>query len=98
MPAAAESRVGAGCSQTSDASVCQPSVAHEACSNQAWCPMRGLPCVQFRTSYFPGLGWMMRRQLWEELSPKWPHQAWDHWMRLPSTSQGSFLQAPEQLP
>ena len=45
-------------------------------------------CAQFRTSYFPGLGWMMRRQLWEELSPKFPRQAWDHWFRLPTTAQG----------
>lgn len=46
-------------------------------------------CVQFRTSYFPGLGWMLRRELWLELGPKFPKQAWDHWMRLASTSQGS---------
>ena len=49
------------------------------------------PGLQFRTSYFPGLGWMMRRELWAELSPKFPRQAWDHWMRLPSTAQGTLV-------
>ena len=32
----------------------------------------------FRTSYFPGLGWMMARELWQELGPAWPL---DHWVR-----------------
>ena len=40
----------------------------------------------FRTSYFPGLGWMMRRELWEEIGPRWPKEHWDHWMRLDATS------------
>jgi len=43
----------------------------------------------FRTDYFPGLGWMLRSQLWlEELQEKWPEAAstgWDHWMRVSST-------------
>lgn len=26
----------------------------------------------FRSDFFPGLGWMMTKKLWEELSPKWP--------------------------
>lgn len=32
----------------------------------------------FRTGYFPGLGWLMQRSLWDELAPKWPL---DHWVR-----------------
>ncbi|KAL3157358.1 hypothetical protein ABBQ32_011839 [Trebouxia sp. C0010 RCD-2024] len=48
-----------------------------------------------RTSYFPGLGWMMRRQLWLELSPHWPKQSWDHWMRLNTTAQGRECVYPE---
>lgn len=28
--------------------------------------------VLYRTDFFPGLGWMLTRQLWTELSPKWP--------------------------
>ena len=45
-------------------------------------------CLQFRTSFFPGLGWMMRRELWLALGTQWPQLSWDHWMRLSSTSQG----------
>jgi hypothetical protein len=44
-----------------------------------------LPPNQFlRTRYFPGLGWMMRSDVWRELSPTFPLEAWDHWMRLDS--------------
>ena len=49
----------------------------------------------FRTDFFPGLGWMLRRQLWrDELSPRFPLEHWDHWMRLRSTSQGRDCAAP----
>ena len=37
------------------------------------------------TDYFPGLGWMMRRDVWlEELGPNWqdyPTTGWDHFVR-----------------
>lgn len=36
------------------------------------------PASLFRTSYFPGLGWMLTRRLWEELRLRWPL---DHWVR-----------------
>eukprot|EP00741_Cyanophora_paradoxa_P001725 tig00000498_g1672.t2 len=49
----------------------------------------------FRTSYFPGLGWMLRRELWEELSPIFPKQHWDHWMRLSTTNKGRDCVVPE---
>lgn len=49
----------------------------------------------FRTSYFPGLGWMMRRELWEEIGPRWPKEHWDHWMRLNTTSRGRECVIPE---
>ena len=26
----------------------------------------------YRSDFFPGLGWMMHRRIWEELAPKWP--------------------------
>ena len=26
----------------------------------------------FRSDFFPGLGWMITRDLWDELEPKWP--------------------------
>lgn len=48
----------------------------------------------FRTDYFPGLGWMLRRELWDELSPRFPLEHWDHWMRLNSTSKGRDCLVP----
>lgn len=41
----------------------------------------------FRSSYFPGLGWMLKRSMWEELSPIFPQDNWDHWMRATTTSR-----------
>jgi len=26
----------------------------------------------YRTDFFPGLGWMLERSLWQELEPRWP--------------------------
>jgi len=26
----------------------------------------------YRTDFFPGLGWMLERTLWQELEPRWP--------------------------
>jgi alpha-1,3-mannosyl-glycoprotein beta-1,2-N-acetylglucosaminyltransferase len=26
----------------------------------------------YRSDFFPGLGWMLTKDLWQELSPKWP--------------------------
>lgn len=37
--------------------------------------------VLFRTDFFPGLGWMIQKSLWDELKPKWPLGFWDDWMR-----------------
>ena len=49
-----------------------------------------------RTGYFPGLGWMMRRELWvDELSAAWPKEHWDHWMRLDATSRSRECVVPE---
>lgn len=28
--------------------------------------------VLYRSDFFPGLGWMLSRSTWDELSPKWP--------------------------
>lgn len=28
----------------------------------------------YRTDFFPGLGWMLSRELWEELEPIWPQR------------------------
>jgi len=48
----------------------------------------------FRTDFFPGLGWMLRRDLWLELAPGFPLEHWDHWMRLDSTSRGRECAVP----
>ena len=48
-----------------------------------------------RTSYFPGLGWLMRRALWEEIGPAWPLENWDHWLRLSRVSKGRDTLYPE---
>ena len=35
-----------------------------------------------RTEFFPGLGWLLPRELYEkELENNWPSQHWDHWLR-----------------
>lgn len=40
------------------------------------------PRLLLRTSYFPGLGWLLPRKLWmEELKDNWPKTHWDHWLR-----------------
>jgi hypothetical protein len=52
----------------------------------------------FRTDFFPGLGWMLTRALWEELAPKWPTAAttgWDYWLRLSANSKGRYCIVPE---
>ena len=28
--------------------------------------------ILYRTDFFPGLGWMLTKETWNELSPKWP--------------------------
>ena len=35
----------------------------------------------YRSDFFPGLGWMLPRRIWEELKPKWPEAYWDDWLR-----------------
>ncbi|KAA3463043.1 alpha-1,3-mannosyl-glycoprotein 2-beta-N-acetylglucosaminyltransferase isoform X2 [Gossypium australe] len=30
------------------------------------------PYALYRSDFFPGLGWMLTRSVWNELSPKWP--------------------------
>jgi alpha-1,3-mannosyl-glycoprotein beta-1,2-N-acetylglucosaminyltransferase len=35
-----------------------------------------------RTDFFPGLGWLLPRELYEaELRQHWPMEHWDHWLR-----------------
>lgn len=28
--------------------------------------------ILYRSDFFPGLGWMLSKSIWDELSPKWP--------------------------
>jgi len=38
--------------------------------------------VVHRSDFFPGLGWLLTRRLWDELDAKWPEEkgCWDDWM------------------
>ncbi|XP_058952070.1 alpha-1,3-mannosyl-glycoprotein 2-beta-N-acetylglucosaminyltransferase-like [Pocillopora verrucosa] len=51
--------------------------------------------VLYRTDFFPGLGWMMRKSLWIELEPKWPLGFWDDWMREASQRKNRSCIRPE---
>jgi len=49
----------------------------------------------YRTDIFPGLGWMMSKELWLELGSRWPDAYWDDWLREPSQRQGRSCIFPE---
>lgn len=49
----------------------------------------------YRSDFFPGLGWMLNRRVWDSVAPKWPHAYWDDFMRLNSTRQGRQCIRPE---
>ena len=49
----------------------------------------------FRSDFFPGLGWMLKKSLWNELGQKWPVAFWDDWMRNPEQRQGRCCIRPE---
>jgi len=52
-----------------------------------------------RTGFFPGLGWLLSRRLWdEELRSKWPKEHWDHWMRDAKQHRGREAVFPEVGP
>ncbi|XP_069054416.1 alpha-1,3-mannosyl-glycoprotein 2-beta-N-acetylglucosaminyltransferase b [Lepisosteus oculatus] len=55
----------------------------------------GDPELLHRTDFFPGLGWLLRRELWAELAPKWPAAFWDDWMRRPEQRRGRACVRPE---
>eukprot|EP00514_Thraustochytrium_sp_LLF1b_P008924 CAMPEP_0184547052 /NCGR_PEP_ID=MMETSP0199_2-20130426/5331_1 /TAXON_ID=1112570 /ORGANISM="Thraustochytrium sp., Strain LLF1b" /LENGTH=916 /DNA_ID=CAMNT_0026941501 /DNA_START=18 /DNA_END=2768 /DNA_ORIENTATION=+ len=48
-----------------------------------------------RTNYFPGLGWLLLRDIWEEIKTKWPSGGWDWYMRDPSVSKHREVVYPE---
>eukprot|EP00951_Prasinocladus_malaysianus_P022247 scaffold185897_cov40-Prasinocladus_malaysianus.AAC.1 len=49
----------------------------------------------YRSDFFPGLGWMLTKDLWEELRPKWPRAYWDDWMRQSEHRKGRQSIRPE---
>ncbi|KAJ4965980.1 hypothetical protein NE237_017829 [Protea cynaroides] len=53
------------------------------------------PEVLYRSDFFPGLGWMLSRSTWDELSPKWPKAYWDDWLRLKENHQDRQFIRPE---
>jgi len=53
------------------------------------------PDLLYRTDFFPGLGWMITKDLWNELSIKWPRSYWDDWMRDPAQRKNRACIRPE---
>ncbi|CAE8672674.1 unnamed protein product, partial [Polarella glacialis] len=52
----------------------------------------------FRTDYFPGLGWMIRKDTWASIRgiwPRFPSTGWDHWLRHGSGLRPRDCIAPE---
>merc|ERR1719300_1235598 len=54
-----------------------------------------LPELLYRTDFFPGLGWMLTKEVWSELMVKWARSYWDDWMRLPEQRKGRSCIRPE---
>ncbi|KAM3595687.1 uncharacterized protein V6R79_001138 [Siganus canaliculatus] len=48
-----------------------------------------------RTDFFPGLGWMLLKEMWDELEVKWPSAFWDDWMRQPEQRKDRSCIRPE---
>uniref|UniRef100_A0A1A9WMY1 Alpha-1,3-mannosyl-glycoprotein 2-beta-N-acetylglucosaminyltransferase n=1 Tax=Glossina brevipalpis TaxID=37001 RepID=A0A1A9WMY1_9MUSC len=53
------------------------------------------PQLLYRTDFFPGLGWMLTKNLWQELSVKWPKSFWDDWIRHPEQRKDRVCIRPE---
>lgn len=53
------------------------------------------PYTLYRSDFFPGLGWMLSKSTWDELSPKWPKAYWDDWLRLKENHRGRQFIRPE---
>ncbi len=53
------------------------------------------PEALYRSDFFPGLGWMITRSIWEELSIKWPRAYWDDWLREPAQRKDRNIIRPE---
>ncbi|XP_042420977.1 alpha-1,3-mannosyl-glycoprotein 2-beta-N-acetylglucosaminyltransferase-like isoform X1 [Zingiber officinale] len=53
------------------------------------------PRALYRSDFFPGLGWMLTKSTWDELSPKWPKAYWDDWVRLKEVHKDRQFIRPE---
>eukprot|EP00092_Neocalanus_flemingeri_P005361 GFUD01005776.1.p1 GENE.GFUD01005776.1~~GFUD01005776.1.p1 ORF type:complete len:520 (+),score=120.96 GFUD01005776.1:95-1654(+) len=53
------------------------------------------PELLYRTDFFPGLGWMLTKDMWKEIMVKWPRSYWDDWMREPQHRKGRSCIRPE---
>ena len=49
----------------------------------------------YRSDFFPGLGWMLKKSVWDELAPKWPAAYWDDWMQHPAQRRDRACIRPE---
>jgi alpha-1,3-mannosyl-glycoprotein beta-1,2-N-acetylglucosaminyltransferase len=53
------------------------------------------PEALYRSDFFPGLGWMMTRKLWDEIHDDWPLGFWDDWLRESTVRKGRACIRPE---
>eukprot|EP00761_Pharyngomonas_kirbyi_P006807 gb/GECH01006816.1/.p1 GENE.gb/GECH01006816.1/~~gb/GECH01006816.1/.p1 ORF type:complete len:387 (+),score=88.35 gb/GECH01006816.1/:1-1161(+) len=53
------------------------------------------PSAFHRTDLFPGLGWMLSRNLWNEIQDRWPQGFWDDRLREPEQRQQRACIRPE---
>uniref|UniRef100_A0AAF5HZA2 Alpha-1,3-mannosyl-glycoprotein 2-beta-N-acetylglucosaminyltransferase n=2 Tax=Strongyloides stercoralis TaxID=6248 RepID=A0AAF5HZA2_STRER len=49
----------------------------------------------YRTDFFPGLGWLMSKNLWDEIGSQWPTGFWDDWIRKPEQRKDRMCIRPE---
>ncbi|CAF4633879.1 unnamed protein product [Rotaria sp. Silwood1] len=48
-----------------------------------------------RSDFFPGLGWLLTKTVWNEIKDKWPKAFWDDWMRKPEQRRDRACIRPE---
>merc|ERR1712187_860027 len=53
------------------------------------------PKIAYRTDFFPGLGWMMERGVWQEVRDRWAEAYWDEFMRRPDVRKNRHCIRPE---
>ncbi|KAJ0170294.1 hypothetical protein K1T71_014222 [Dendrolimus kikuchii] len=53
------------------------------------------PELLYRTDFFPGLGWLLRKDTWLDLEKKWPPAFFDDWLRNPENVNGRACIRPE---